>query len=102
MDRTKQFIGEHGLEIGAPNLDGWCADDLMKFWNFARSSRKLAAFMFPDNRKGRVLALCALAGYAANKATAMSCRASGNIKSALVYEKICDMIYQKLPKWARW
>jgi hypothetical protein len=32
----------------------------------------------------------------------MLCRELGHIDSALMYERICDQIYDKLPAFARW
>lgn len=89
-------------ESEAPNLDGQSERWLMDFWNFARHSRKLAQYMFPHNRKGRVIATQMLAHYAANKSTAMSCRERKDIRGAIMYEAICDSLYKRLPKWARW
>lgn len=43
-----------------------------------------------------------LAQYAANKASAQTYRKAGNIKLALIQEKLCDAIYQKLPKEYQW
>ena len=51
---------------------------------------------------GYLAATRALFHYANNKATAMECRVRGEIKTALVYERIADRIYDGLPTWARW
>ena len=90
------------LGEGAPNLDAQTDDFLWEFWNFARHSTLLARQLFPGRSKGHVQALGHLAGYAANKATAMNCRRKGDIRAAQVYESICDEIYARLPGWARW
>ena len=90
------------LGEGAPNLDAQTDDFLWEFWNFARHSTLLARQLFPGRSKGHVQALGRLAGYAANKATAMRCRERGRIQEALGYESICDRIYDDLPEWARW
>ena len=43
-----------------------------------------------------------LSGYAWNKHTAIACRQAGEIRSALIYEQICDQVYDRLPEIARW
>lgn len=58
--------------------------------------------MFPDRPNGYVAARENIAHYAANKATAMRCRARGEITTAMIYERICQHIYDKLPDYARW
>lgn len=87
---------------GAPNLDAMTSKDLMEFWSDSRRGWKLARSLFPDRPKNYVRVTCDLGHYAANKATAMTCREHGNINSAVVYERICDAIYDRLPTWARW
>lgn len=78
-------------------------DDLMAFWDtYRRPSRKAAATLIGDRRRGFTTICGSLAGYAANKATAMRCRLKGDIEAAAAYEKICETIYEKLPKDLRW
>ncbi len=43
-----------------------------------------------------------LATYAQHKAKAMKARKAGDITSALTQERLCERIYNQLPKWARW
>lgn len=43
-----------------------------------------------------------LGDYAHNKADAMRQRLDGNIGAAVTHERLCDIIYKKLPRWARW
>lgn len=40
--------------------------------------------------------------YAINKFVAMKLREEGNISTSLVYEDICEKIYNRLSKSARW
>jgi hypothetical protein len=40
--------------------------------------------------------------YAINKYTAMNCRTKGEIQAAMKYEDICDLIYGRMSKNARW
>ena len=86
--------------VNGPNLDGMDSEDLMSFWSKHQRGQGYRAF-FPNGGKGTINATGDLAAYACNKATAMSCRAAGNIKSALCYEDICDKIYAAMPAWAR-
>jgi hypothetical protein len=92
------------MESNVPNLDCEDSDTLWEFWKRFNSVRPVAQarLLFPDRPKGYVSAARSLAGYASNKATAMSCRIEGKIESALVYEKICDRIYSDLPDYAKW
>jgi hypothetical protein len=69
-----------GFEV--PNLDGLSIDP---------QELREAAGVFTN-----------LAEYARNKASAMENRLNGNIERALYYESLCDGIYRRLPRWARW
>lgn len=102
MSRKTTIPAPFNTWTGAPNLDGEDSETLMDFWNVARHSVKLARQLFPGRTKGHVEATGKLAGYASNKATAMTCRARGDIQAALCYERICETIYNDLPEWARW
>ena len=85
------------------NLDCMEASALMVFWNANRRGPKANRIaLFGRTGRGTVRALKDCANYASNKATAMQCRARGDIKTALMYESICDRIYQTLPDFARW
>ena len=85
------------------NLDSETPKELWVFWQRANSVRPiaLARQLFPNREKGYVRATKMLGCYASNKATAISCRLNGQIDSALMYEGICDRIYNELPDWAR-
>ena len=100
--QLSKFIDKYALEPGPTNLDGWLPDDLMAFWNFARYSKSLAAYMFPEQHKGRIIAVKLLANYASNRATSINCRMSGKVHTALMYDHICQTIYNRLPDWAKW
>ena len=91
------------FEEGAPNLDCDFPDEI---WNAAVALEQCPAgigrIMFPNRPKGYVRATRNLAHYAYNKATAMRCRLKGDITAALMYEAICERIYNNLPEYARW
>lgn len=87
--------------MNAPNLDSLDRNDLMTFWYTHQNGREYRA-LFRDGGKGTRRATADLANYAANKATAMRCRETGDIPGALMYEGIADRIYTKLPPFARW
>lgn len=85
------------------NLDSETPEMLWEFWKRTNSVRPIsfAKQLFPNREKGYVRATKDLGCYASNKATAMSCRLEGKIDSAIVYENICDRIYNELPSWAK-
>lgn len=92
------------IETGI-NLDCYSVDpkDLMALWlRFRNHPVREGRLLFPDRPKGYKSATKRLANYAANKATAMSCRLSGDIRAAIVYETICERIYEGLPDYAKW
>jgi len=92
------------LTIDTLNLDGMNADELMDFWMKTNSVRPIAFAkqLFPTRPKGYVRITRELGCYASNKATAMECRTRGQIRSALMYEDICERIHSRLPLFARW
>lgn len=83
------------------NFDSMPADELMQFWLKHQGGRAYRE-LFPDGGKGTKRATSDLANYASNKATAMGCRERGDIRTAQMYESICDRIYDSLPSFARW
>lgn len=86
-----------------PNLDAMPEDELWAFWKrYGRPRRADAAELIGDTRRGYTTICGKLAGYASNKATAISCRLRGDIQAASVYESICESIYQRLPEDCRW
>lgn len=86
-----------------PNLDAMTHDELMNFWaRYHRATRKDAAELIGDKRKGYIGLAADLANYACNKAVAMSCRLKGNINAATNYEAYADQIYARLPADLRW
>lgn len=84
-----------------PNLDAMSVEDLWAFWSKHQRGRAYLA-LFPEGGKGTRKATGLLAAYACNKAVAMKCRLDGAIDRALVYEKICEDIYDRLGKEAQW
>lgn len=92
------------IEAGAPNID--CFGEADEIWTLAEvfklQSRECGRIMFPARPAGYVTATRNLGHYAYNKATAMRCRARGDVSGAMQYEDICQRIYNRLPAWARW
>jgi hypothetical protein len=86
------------------NLDCATPDELMAFWSRTNSVRPIsfARQLFPERPKGYVGVTRDLGCYASNKATAIELRLDGKIQDALMYEGICDRIYDRLPEYARW
>jgi hypothetical protein len=86
------------------NFDAMNPDELWAFWVKGNTQRpiELARELFPDKPKGYINATRNLAHYAANKATAIQCRLSGNVQAAIQYEDIAYRIYKALPEFARW
>lgn len=93
-----------GDPMSVPNLDALSHNELTAFWvrHQGGRSRKEAEFLVGDRRKGYTIIAAQLANYAINKATAIDCRLRGDTQAALVYEQICDLIYERLPRDVRW
>lgn len=72
------------------SLDQMSVDDLMSFWASHRGGRGRQALGLRG--PGSVTMTADLANYAANKATAMRCRLSGDVAVATMYESIADGI----------
>ena len=93
------------LDRGAPNLD-CLTDDPARLWALADcllgQPIRAGRIMFPERPTGYVRATQNLANYAYNRATAMRCRASGDMIGARIYEDICENILTHLPTFARW
>jgi hypothetical protein len=78
-------------------------DCLWTFFEVARNHpKKMGVRLFPTKPRGYVTATIDLSHYASNKAVAINERLKGNIQAALIYEKICEDIYNRLPTFARW
>jgi hypothetical protein len=93
------------MEPGAPNIDnGFTQKELVEFWNRTdKRTAEVARELFPTKRGAVVLeAVRNLGHYASNKAAAMLSREMGEIQTAAMYEGICERLYDKLPKFARW
>lgn len=86
-----------------PNFDGMAVSDLRAFVaEYTNITRAQAAALVGDKREGFTKIARFVRAYAENKAVAMECRLRGDIDGATVYERICDMIYMKLPEDLRW
>ena len=105
--RMKQFTNAHGKRFdifpaSELNLDCHSQGDdyLMSFWAHYQRGRNHKE-LFPQGGKGTSRATADLACYASNAATARTCRLRGDIETALMYERIADGIYTRLPFWAK-
>ncbi|MHC4299607.1 MAG: hypothetical protein ACYS7Y_20195 [Planctomycetota bacterium] len=92
------------LEPGPVNLDGMHESELYVFAAATRgtSPRRAARRLFPEMPSGVLQVVRDLKNYAWNKVTAMACRSRGEIDTAIMYEGICERIYEDLPEYARW
>ena len=85
------------------NLDAENEKDLMSFWHMVHLHPVcVARRIFPQAPKGYTSVTKDLGAYAYNKATAIRCRVRGAIERALMYEGICERIWNDLPAFARW
>ena len=84
-----------------PNLDVIDLDELRYFFNVHKTGRKHAE-LFPAKPLGAAAVSKDLAAYAISALDARTERAEGRIEQALIYERICQDIYRKLPGWAKW
>lgn len=97
MKMTRETVTPENLDAMTPDaLWAWSA-------LVGNGVRPVAAArdLFPNRPAGYVGAARDLKNYAINKAVAMKERAEGRITTALVYEAICDRIYEGLPDYAR-
>lgn len=107
---------EQAREIAA-NPDGCDSDELKSLAVYiGQGVRPMAqsAALFPNERveaiegykptapMGRLFVTKTLRHYCWNKIAAMVLRAKGEIDKALVYEAICERLYNSLPTWAKW
>jgi hypothetical protein len=86
-----------------PNFDGMVKEDIAEWyrrqsWN----SGEMAAHVFPTRPEGYVLAYNNLITYATLKYRAMAAREKGEIPTSRSLEDECDVLYLKLPEYARW
>ena len=89
--------------MNIPNFDAMDKDELLDFWfKYSRATRAEAEELIGDRRRGFTILAKDLAYYASNKGTAVACRLKGDIRAALVYESICDSIYDALPGDLKW
>jgi hypothetical protein len=56
----------------------------------------------PDDYDRAAAVMATLADYSKTKARAVRARAAGLIDTAILRERECEAIYQRLPGWARW
>lgn len=86
-----------------PNFDCMSAEELLNFWSkYNRATRKDAAELIGDKRKGYLGITSTLVSYAMAKNCAMKLRLEGEIQRATVYEQHCEIYYQTLPEDLRW
>jgi len=84
--------------IPLPNFDVLERDEVFKWCTMTRA-QIARALLLPH--QSRIIPQ-AISNYVWNKYTAMELREKGDIARALVYEHICDMIYNSLPQQYRW
>lgn len=89
------------MDFNVPNFNGMDYESLLAFWATHQRGRGYKEF-FPHGGKGSKRVTNDLANYAANKATAMKLRESGEIQRALVYESIAENIYKSFPSVVKW
>jgi hypothetical protein len=96
MRRTQFNYGEF-------NPDCMTESELVQWAEFiGRGNRPQVAKQWFPGVRGQYKLARNVRGYCWNKATAMTCRESGNIANALKYEAICDRIYSEFPTQYRW
>lgn len=89
--------------MSAPNLDAMSAGELWELQDrIGREPLKVAEEFFPVRPPKYVAQTKQLGAYACNKSVAMKCRVMGDVEAAIIYEKICDNIYDKLLEFAKW
>lgn len=81
-----------------PNLDALDEGDLGK-WR-SEQFRIACASCLQTGPEWR--ARWHLIGYATHRVQAMKLRKAGDIQAAMRHEQECDVIYRRLPEWARW
>jgi hypothetical protein len=98
VSREGKCVGAKGL-----NLDCCDAEHLMVFWAiFHRPTRSDAEMLVGDRRPGFTNIAATLAAYACDKATAIGCRERGDIRAAEIYERHCELTYERIPADCRW
>lgn len=85
-----------------PNLDCMDAPELWALWRKWDHASRAECAELVGRLPGYTRVVSSLAGYAANKAAAMQCRAKGQVSHALIHERNCERIYESLPECARW
>ena len=92
-------------EEGSPNLDCMGVEDLQAFLEECRPSKidataiRLFPFCPPAEARNVVQTLEV---YALLALQARDERRLGHIQRAIELEQDADLVYQRLPKWARW
>lgn len=85
------------------NPDGMTVAELYRLIDtISKHPKRVAAFCFPDNPRGRVAAIRHIKHYCWNMMTAINLRIANDTERADFYYAICDSIYAKLPAWAQW
>jgi len=84
------------------NLDAMPAADLRRVWRLGAFFPNIIADAWFGKQAGRRVAIRHLRNYAINKAVAIGLRLDGNTQDALLYERICQDIYEDIPEFAKW
>lgn len=103
LRRLRRRYGRAGMRSATiAELDALGSDGLMTFWSvYHRAGPRLAEHLFGRRFPNYTKAAGSLAGYASNRATAMTCAARGDRDAAEMYNGIADRIARELPQEAR-
>jgi len=86
-----------------PNFDEMDVDDLSAL---AREAKKnplaFARKLFPSRPHNFTKAARLIGDYVLHKAAAVDLRKDGYITDAVRHERSCDILYNQLPKFAKW
>lgn len=88
-------------EVGVPNLTDMDIEELTAFYGRHHEGR-YARLLFDVPPEGALRITKDLAHYAMNNLVAKRLRLNGDVATAQSYERICQSIYEGLPKFARW
>jgi hypothetical protein len=85
-----------------PNFDAMEPSELWEFWSKWHVTTKRKAVELVGVRKDAKRVVETLANYACNLAVAKKLRLEGDIDTASIYERCCELCYERLPDDVRW
>lgn len=77
-------------------------DEWIDYIGFTKPTTQVAIEWFPECDSGRLHAVILIREYLRFKRSAMIHRLAGRLTDALNDEHACDLIYAKIPQWAKW